>query len=377
MSHRALSILRGVWMLSATVVLVLLIIWILQGPVRATHAAPTAPQQTEESPIRAVGIGRIRISATTPLRKELDLQGAIPRQVKYPLLSVSGVVVARISAGPEPLEERWQFFSQNLANTYADWLKGRADIEFTKNQLQKITSLAAAQEKRHMQIVDRLKSIEKGVIPVKELAAAEADLVQAQLEGQKNIYEAETRNRTAVREVRALERSLSQSGIDPNVLSRAREGMVLISANVPETKVSQIKEGESCEARFFSLPDQVFAGHVEHLGRVLTSERRALKVLFDLSDGKAILRPGMFADVGLGTDPRKAFLVPATAIVHIGKQDFVLKQVAEEEFEAVPVSVAEAHGREVEIRSGLQEHDHIVTRNSILLKPVIVESLGK
>jgi len=69
---------------------------------------------------------------------------------------------------------------------------------------------------------------------------------------------------------------LAQAGIEAVVFSRAREGMVLISANVPETKISSVKVDQSCEARFYGFPGIVYSAHVEELGSVLSTERRTI-----------------------------------------------------------------------------------------------------
>ena len=88
--------------------------------------------------------------------------------------------------------------------------------------------------------------------------------------------------------------------------------------------MSRVKLGQGCDARFFGLPEQLFPGKVRAIAPVLSKERRSLRVLFAISDPHDQLRPGMFADIGLGTDARIALLVPPEAIVHVGRSDYVL-----------------------------------------------------
>jgi multidrug efflux pump subunit AcrA (membrane-fusion protein) len=173
----------------------------------------------------------------------------------------------------------------------------------------------------------------------------------------------------------ALERELSHLGIDPVVFGRAVENMVLIAANVPETKISQVHEGQECLARFYAYPDNSFDAHVEALSPQLSSERRTLRVLFELSDAEEALRPGMFAEVGLGTDEREALLIPAEALVHVSMTDYVLVAAGTGVWRPVPVRVGEQHAGAFEVLQGLHPGDTIVGGGAILLKPALVRAL--
>ncbi|HEX3727407.1 MAG TPA: efflux RND transporter periplasmic adaptor subunit, partial [Pirellulales bacterium] len=252
-------------------------------------------------------------------------------------------------------------------------------IDFNEQRLITIRELTQAQVDRYQNIVARLRPLAPdGGVAGKDLRAAEADLVQAKLQGQKDVFEAESALRLASRQKASLERQLAQAGIEPVVLSRARDGMVLISANVPEAKISLVKEGQACEARFYGFPGVVFSAHVEELGSVLSTERRTMRVLFDLTDAEGRLKPGMFAEIGLGTDPRDALLIPASAVLHIGRFDYVFKQIGEDgQFDVAEVQVSEARGEQVEVLKGLQAGDQIAGSDAVLLKPLAVQSLSK
>ncbi len=327
--------------------------------------------------VRVTGPSAIFVDHRTPLAAHLELVEVARESVAYPLLTVTGSVVARIRPGAEPLRERWQFASIEIASDYADWIKADTDIEFSQRQLESTRTLVAAQIDRYEKVVNHLNKVAKEIAG-KELRTAEADLVQARLQGQKDIFAAETALRLAGRQKVALERKLSQAGIEPVVLSRAREGMVLISANVPEAKISLVEEGQSCEARFFSLPTRVFMARVEALGTVLSTTRRTMRVLFDLDDLKDQLKPGMFAEVGLGTNPREALLVPTNAVLHIGSGDYVFKVAGDaEHFQVVEVQISESRGEKVEVRSGLAAGDRIAGNEAVLLKPLAVQSLAR
>ena len=123
-----------------------------------------------------------------------------------------------------------------------------------------------------------------------------------------------------------------------------------------------------------SLPDQAFAGKVHAIVPVLSSERRSLRVLLSIHDPEDKLRPGMFAEIGIGTDPHKALLAPADAVIHIGRTDYVLIR-EESTWRVSEVKVGEMRNQTVEILDGLQEGDQIAGRGAILLKPVMIKAL--
>jgi multidrug efflux pump subunit AcrA (membrane-fusion protein) len=147
-------------------------------------------------------------------------------------------------------------------------------------------------------------------------------------------------------------------------------------ADVPETAVGRVKVGQRSEARFFGLPDDLFNGQVKSIAPVISKERRSLRVLFTITDLKDQLRPGMFADIGLGTDPRDALLAPTEGVVHVGRSDHVLVAAGEPgAWRIAEVEVGEVRGDKVEILKGLSPGDTVAGPGAVLLKPQIAKSV--
>ncbi|MFH0903208.1 MAG: efflux RND transporter periplasmic adaptor subunit [Pseudomonadota bacterium] len=145
-------------------------------------------------------------------------------------------------------------------------------------------------------------------------------------------------------------------------------------ADVPEAMLARVKMGQGCEARFMGVGDKVFAGTVRSISPVLSKERRSLRVLFTIGDPGDLLRPGMFADIGLGTDARQALLVPVAGVVHVGRSDFVLVRADQTTWRVTPVQVGELRDTMVEVLSGLEPGVEVMGKGAILLKPFIVEA---
>lgn len=368
---------RGAWMLAATIGIVAVIYWLVR-PVAPRAAPSAASSRAVAEAVRAERDGFIVIAGDSPVRKHLAEFEVKTERITFPALTVSGTILARIHSGEEPLEDRWQFSNGELAGKYADWLKTTGEIEFAKNQLKKTKQLVVAENDYLSEVVKRMEpSVKSGAVPEKSFKSAQADLLKAQLQGEKDTFSAESTLRVATKTRTALERDLSQGGIEAVVFGRAVEAMVLIAANVPEAHVSQVREGQGCVARFYAYPEKTFDAHVETLSSLLLSERRTMRVLFELSDPDEVLRPGMFAEVGLGTDPREALLIPAEALLHVQADDYVVAAADEGKWKVAKVRVGEQHAGSFEVLSGLAAGDKIITRGAILLKPAVMQILSR
>jgi len=148
-----------------------------------------------------------------------------------------------------------------------------------------------------------------------------------------------------------------------------------VLADVPEARQGQVKVGQGCQATFFGLPNRRFAGKVLRIAPALSKERRSLRVLFTIDDLKDELRPGMFAEIGLGTDPREALLVPADGVLHVGRADYVLVGTEANTWQVADVQVGEPHNGDVEVLDGLKPVDRLIGKGAILFKPLIVRAL--
>src|SRR5262249_52501848 len=158
-------------------------------------------------------------------------------------------------------------------------------------------------------------TVKGGTDSEKDLAAAQADLLQAKLQGRKDIYEAETAIRVAMRNEAATSRQLQQAGLEPALLNSVTSDVDIVMAEVAEGFLTRGKVGQGCEARFFGIPDKIFKGTVNSISPVVAKDRRSLRVLFMIDDPSDELRPGMFAEIGLGTDAREALLAPAEGVL--------------------------------------------------------------
>ncbi|HCT98696.1 MAG TPA: RND transporter [Methylococcaceae bacterium] len=342
----------------------------------SSHADEAVETIAPKPTVSLAGKRLISVDANSLLEKKLDLTTVRIARLSSPLLSVTGAVMARLRAGAGSVEDRWQFSSVELSSIYADWQRTGTEMEFATKQLAKTRELTAAQLVSQNRVVERLrKLVETGTEAIRDLTAAQANLLEIQLEGQKAVYEAESQLIQATHSHADLERRLVQAGIDPDLLLQVPVGTSLVMADVPEVRLNLVATKQACEARFYSLPNHVFKGIVRSLAPSLSTESRTLRVFFELDDQLGQLKPGMYAEVGLGTNPRDAILAPAEGILHIGDNDYILQAAGNDTWYITTVQVGEQIDDHVEILSGLKGGEKVIGKGAILLKPLLVQSL--
>jgi hypothetical protein len=367
---------RNVWMALASVGAAIVIYFIVRTPARV----PASERDLSVAPAmaRVLAPRELEIEAGSALEKHVDKHTVVAEKVSMPLITVTGSVAARSHAGPGNPQDRWQFQSPDVSSAYADWRRFQNDVDYTGKQLEKTRELGKAQIARFTEVHERLKKLveETGTESQKDLAAAKADRLQAEIQTRKDEYDAESAYNTALRNRAQAARSLVQAGIDPGSLDQ-EEVVAIIVAQVPEVQMRGVKEGQSCVARFYGIPDISFPGKITRIVSTLSTDRRTLRVLFKLADPDEKLRPGMFADVGIGTDTRDATLVPAFGTVHVGDKDYVLVRAKAGPWRVQEVDLGEQKGPLVEARSGVSVGEEVIGRGALLLKPFLIQALEK
>jgi hypothetical protein len=231
------------------------------------------------------------------------------------------------------------------------------------------------------------KLVKIGTEEGRTLDAAKAEKLNAEIQGQKDIHEAENAVKVAERNRGLLERVLLSAGVDPETVRKGEDGLVLLVADVPESRVGVVYKGQECRVRFAAFPDaKPLDAKVGRIGPLVSKERRTLRVTFELHDTTNRLLPGMFADVGLGTEKREVVTVPAEAVLHAGRYDYVLIEEKPGRYKARAVEVEEAPPAaptadkkdkpRIVVSAGLNEKERVVAAGAILLKPLLVKSLG-
>lgn len=340
---------------------------------RTLRAGPPIPPA-----IQALGDGTFRLVPDSSLGRKLDTHVAETRRVTTAALRVTGTVAASLRpVGPDRAIQ-WQFNDPEALAAYFEWRRAVIDMQFAERQVERMAELNEVRMTSHRTIVERLERlVSAGTDSLADLQMAQAELLEAKIEGNREIHESESELSIARQEKAGAQRQLQLMGLDVEMLEQATSDVDIVVADVPEGYQGRVRVGQSCEAVFFGMPRQIFTGTVQRISPTLSIERRALRVLFFVDDPDDQLRPGMFADIGLGTDPREAILVPATSMIHLGRDSFVFVRVdgQADGWKLTRIVAGDVYNGQVEVLEGLSPGDEIISRNAVLLQPVAAASL--
>jgi len=145
-------------------------------------------------------------------------------------------------------------------------------------------------------------------------------------------------------------------------------GTVWLEAAVPQAMAAVVRNGDIAQVRIDGFPGEVLSGRITAILPMLSDASRSLRVRVELPNRDGWLRPGLSAQVSLGsTDNTTALSVPTEAIIRTGKRSVVM--VAGEKGRFIPVEVTlgrEVHERTV-ILAGLEEGQQVVSSGQFLI----------
>lgn len=152
------------------------------------------------------------------------------------------------------------------------------------------------------------------------------------------------------------------------IMSIAQLDQVWVLVEVFERQAAWIQVGQQAEVELDYLPGQSWQGLVDYVYPELDPMTRTLKIRLRFDNSSQALRPNMFARItvfGSETDP--VVHVPREALIRGGVVDRVVIALGDGRFRAQPVDVGIESGDRVEIRSGLNEGELIVTSGQFLI----------
>ncbi|SFX54228.1 efflux RND transporter periplasmic adaptor subunit [Marinospirillum alkaliphilum] len=142
-----------------------------------------------------------------------------------------------------------------------------------------------------------------------------------------------------------------------------------VEFRIPEVLLRDVSQGQQVEMTFDALTNQRFSGEVMTVSPQVDASGRSLLVQARLANPDNLLRPGMFARVRLILDTRdNALLVPEEALVPEGRNQYVFR-IVDGVADKVQVTPGHRLRGEVEITSGIQAGDRVVTAGQLKLRP--------
>ena len=143
---------------------------------------------------------------------------------------------------------------------------------------------------------------------------------------------------------------------------------VWVEAEVFERQANQVKEGAAVTMTLDYLPGQSWQGQVDLIYPTLDVKTRTVKLRLRFSNEDLVFKPNMFAQITIhNRNQEQALLIPQEALIRTGKQDRVVLALGEGSFKSIEVTVGRFDNDSVEILSGLNEGDKVVSSAQFLL----------
>lgn len=153
--------------------------------------------------------------------------------------------------------------------------------------------------------------------------------------------------------------------------------LLWIDAEIYEKDIAKIKIGQEVEVSVPAYPEETFKGKVSYISDVLHEETRTITVRTEVENKSYKLKPGMFADIKIYLNHQsKALVIPEEAILD-DKDEKIVFIKKEGKYYPQIVEIGTREKGYVEILSGIQEGEEIVTKGNYQLKSKLYEEILK
>ena len=152
------------------------------------------------------------------------------------------------------------------------------------------------------------------------------------------------------------------------IMSLADLSSVWLLAEIFERQADWIEVGQSAEVRLPYQPGPVWEGRVEYIYPSLDPKTRTLKARLRFDNPDETLKPNMYANVKIYGGPRDdVIVIPVEALIRTGREDRVVLALGEGRFESRTVTAGIESGDWIEILTGIEPGDTVVTSGQFLI----------
>lgn len=143
---------------------------------------------------------------------------------------------------------------------------------------------------------------------------------------------------------------------------------VWLKADVHEKDIEKLSLGEPIELHVDGLPGRTFSGRLDYLSDSVNADTRTLTVRAEVANPNNLLRPNMFARMVINVGDKSVMAIPKTAVQIAGSDSVVYVAQQKNQFEERPVRLGPDNAGNVQVISGLQKGEKIVTDGSFILR---------
>jgi cobalt-zinc-cadmium efflux system membrane fusion protein len=379
--------------------------WGARGRAETPHVAeapsPSAPRPTVEGPVVALEPAQQAHLTLTPVgwrtfREETRATGKIAfnEERLTPIFSPFPGRVTRLLAKPgdliTPGTPLVELYAPDLVQAEAALIGAVTALAKAKTALTLAQRIEARQSELYQNQAAALKDLEQAQAD-RQNAASDVQAAEAALAGARDALrlfgkrEAEVarleRTRTLERLMTVVSpiagtitarklgpgQYLRPDNPDPLFLVADLSTMWLV-AHVYETDVPRLQAGQPVNVHVLAYPQEVFHATIAYIGATVDPDTHRVGVRAMVDNPGQQLKPEMFAEFRITTQADvQALAVPQSAIVRDGAQTRVWVAQGVHQFVPRAVTTGPAQEGYVQVRSGLQPGESVVTEGSLFL----------
>jgi len=142
---------------------------------------------------------------------------------------------------------------------------------------------------------------------------------------------------------------------------------VWVLADAYETDLGKVRVGAPATLTLKAFPNRSFEGRVAFVDPILDPKTRTAKVRVEVPNLAGELKPDMFGEVVFRGAEREGLRIPPDAVIESGTQSVVFVALGDGRFQPREVTLGERSPEHVEVVSGLEAGDGVVTRANFLV----------
>jgi cobalt-zinc-cadmium efflux system membrane fusion protein len=143
---------------------------------------------------------------------------------------------------------------------------------------------------------------------------------------------------------------------------------VWLTAYVRETEAGRVRVGEDLQFTVLAYPDQVFKGRLNYVATALDATSRRLLVRATIDNPGALLKPEMYANVGIFTEQDLAGVaVPREALIYEGSSVRIWVAHEDKTIELRQIKTGLTNGRMIQVLEGIKAGERVITRGSLFI----------
>lgn len=142
---------------------------------------------------------------------------------------------------------------------------------------------------------------------------------------------------------------------------------VWVLADAYESDLAQVAVGMRATLTLKAFPNRTFQGEVTFIDPLLDPQTRTAKIRIEFPNEGGELRPEMFGEVVLQGEDHEGSRIPADAVIQSGTQSVVFVAVGDGKFQPREIQLGTGDSQYVEVLSGVEEGDAVVTRANFLI----------